>query len=84
MFMLIFIRDLGSSLMFFAAFLALLYVATGRLSFVVIGMTMFMVGAWLIYSTVSHVTDRVDIWLDPYQDPGGAGYQVLQVDVRSG
>lgn len=78
MFMLIFIRDLGSSLMFFAAFLALIYVATGRLSFVVIGMTMFMLGAWVIYSTVPHVTDRVDIWLDPYQDPSGAGYQVLQ------
>lgn len=78
MFMLIFIRDLGSSLMFFAAFLALIYVATGRLSFVVIGMTMFMLGAFLIYNTVPHVTDRVDIWLDPYQDPGGAGYQVLQ------
>ena len=78
MFMLIFIRDLGSSLMFFAAFLALLYVATGRFSFVVIGMAMFLVGAWVIYSTVPHVTDRVDIWLDPYQDPGGAGYQVLQ------
>lgn len=78
MFMLIFIRDLGSSLMFFAAFLALIYVATGRISFVVIGMAMFMVGAWVIYSTVPHVTDRVDIWLDPYQDPSGAGYQVLQ------
>ena len=46
MFMLVFIRDLGSSLMFFAAFLALLYVATGRFSFVVIGMAMFTVGAW--------------------------------------
>ncbi len=78
MFMLIFIRDLGSSLMFFAAFLALLYVATGRLSFVVIGMSMFMAGAWFIYSTVSHVTDRVDIWLDPYRDPSDSGYQVLQ------
>lgn len=78
MFMLIFIRDLGSSLMFFAAFLALIYVATGRLSFVVIGMAMFLVGAWVIYNTVPHVTDRVDIWLDPYQDPGDAGYQVLQ------
>ncbi len=42
MFMLVFIRDLGSSLMFFAAFLALLYVATGRFSFVVIGMAMFL------------------------------------------
>ncbi|MCB0828560.1 MAG: FtsW/RodA/SpoVE family cell cycle protein [Solirubrobacterales bacterium] len=78
MLMLIVIRDLGSSLMFFAAFLALIYVATGRLSFVVIGMVMFLVGAWVIYNTVPHVTDRVDIWLDPYQDPGDAGYQVLQ------
>ncbi|MGK2954374.1 MAG: FtsW/RodA/SpoVE family cell cycle protein [Solirubrobacterales bacterium] len=78
MFMLIFIRDLGSSLMFFAAFLSLLYVATGRISFVFIGMAMFLVGAFFIYNTVPHVTDRVDIWLDPYQDAGGAGYQILQ------
>jgi cell division protein FtsW (lipid II flippase) len=78
MFMLIFIRDLGSSLMFFAAFLALLYVATGRFSFVVIGMAMFTVGAWFITSTVPHVHDRVEIWLDPYGDPTGSGYQILQ------
>ncbi|MBN8866096.1 MAG: FtsW/RodA/SpoVE family cell cycle protein [Solirubrobacterales bacterium] len=78
MFMLIFIRDLGSSLMFFAAFLALIYVATGRLSFVIIGMLMFLAGAWVIYHVVPHVTDRVDIWLDPYQDPGDTGYQILQ------
>jgi cell division protein FtsW (lipid II flippase) len=64
--------------MFFSVFLALIYVATGRLSFVVIGTAMFMIGARIIYSTVPHVTDRVDIWLDPYQDPSGAGYQVLQ------
>ncbi|MGB0119555.1 MAG: FtsW/RodA/SpoVE family cell cycle protein [Solirubrobacterales bacterium] len=78
MFMLIFIRDLGSSLMFFAAFLSLVYVATGRLSFVLIGMAMFMIGAFFIYNLVPHVTDRVDIWLDPYQDAPGAGYQILQ------
>ncbi len=78
MFMLVFIRDLGSSLMFFAAFLALLYVATGRFSFVVIGMAMFVLGAWFFASTVPHVHDRVEIWLDPYADPLGSGYQVLQ------
>jgi cell division protein FtsW (lipid II flippase) len=78
MFMLVFIRDLGSSLMFFAAFLALLYVATGRFSFVVIGMAMFAAGAWFFASTVPHVHERVTIWLDPYQDPGGSGYQILQ------
>jgi cell division protein FtsW (lipid II flippase) len=85
MFMLVFIRDLGSSLMFFAAFLALLYVATGRFSFVVIGMVLFVVGAWFFASHVPHVHDRVDVWLDPYHDPdtgkydpGGSGYQILQ------
>jgi cell division protein FtsW (lipid II flippase) len=78
MFMLVFIRDLGSSLMFFAAFLALLYVATGRFSFVVIGMAMFLLGAWFFASTVPHVHDRVEIWLHPYDDPQGTGYQVLQ------
>jgi cell division protein FtsW (lipid II flippase) len=78
MLMLVFIRDLGSSLMFFAAFLALLYVATGRFSFVVIGMAMFVVGAWFFATTVPHVGDRVEIWLDPYADPTGTGYQILQ------
>jgi cell division protein FtsW (lipid II flippase) len=77
MFMLVFIRDLGSSLMFFAAFLALLYVATGRFSFVAIGMAMFLIGAWFFASTVPHVHDRIEIWLDPYQDPTGSGYQIL-------
>ncbi|HEY6145566.1 MAG TPA: FtsW/RodA/SpoVE family cell cycle protein [Solirubrobacterales bacterium] len=77
MFMLVFIRDLGSSLMFFAAFLALLYVATGRFSFVVIGMAMFLLGAWFFASTVPHVHDRVEIWLHPYNDPQETGYQIL-------
>jgi cell division protein FtsW (lipid II flippase) len=78
MLMLVFIRDLGSSLMFFAAFLALLYVATNRLSFVVIGIAMFVVGAWFFASTVGHVGDRVDIWLNPWEDTQGAGFQVAQ------
>lgn len=77
MFMLVFIRDLGSSLMFFAAFLALLYVATGRFSFVVIGMAMFLLGAWFFASTVPHVHDRIEIWLHPYNDPDETGYQIL-------
>jgi len=78
MFMLVFIRDLGSSLMFFAAFLALLYVATGRFSFVVIGMLMFFLGAWFFAATVPHVHDRGEIWLHPYNEPQGNGYQILQ------
>ena len=78
MVLLVFIRDLGSSLMFFGAFLALIYMATNRFSFVVIGLLMFLVGAWFFSTTIGHVGDRIDIWLDPYQDPSGTGYQVLQ------
>ena len=66
--MLVFIRDLGSSLMYFGAFLALLYVATNRLSFVVVGLLMFAAGAWFFATTVGHVQDRIDIWLDPFRD----------------
>ena len=79
MVMLFIIRDLGSSLMFFGAFLAVLYVATSRISFVVIGMALFAVGAWVMSATVAHVGDRVEIWLDPFGKgaPEGAG-QVTQ------
>ena len=78
MVMLVFIRDLGSSLMFFGAFLALIYVATNRISFVIIGLLMFFAGAWFFANTVGHVGDRIDVWLDPYADASGDGYQVLQ------
>jgi cell division protein FtsW (lipid II flippase) len=78
MLMLIFIRDLGSSLMFFGAFLALLYLATGRLFFVLAGLSLFVVGAWFFAGTVQHVGDRVDVWLDPWKDSGGSGYQIAQ------
>lgn len=76
MFMLVFIRDLGSSLMYFGAFLALLYVATNRLSFVVIGLLMFAAGAWFFATTVGHVQDRIDIWLDPFKTYNDTGYQI--------
>src|SRR6478736_9085038 len=76
MLMLVFIRDLGSSLMYFGAFLALLYVATNRLSFVVIGLLMFAAGAWFFSSTVGHVQDRIDIWLDPFKTYDSTGYQI--------
>jgi|AntDryMetagUQ889_1029465.scaffolds.fasta_scaffold00420_6 cell division protein FtsW (lipid II flippase) len=66
MIMLIFIRDLGSSLMFFGGFLALLYVATARLSLVGVGATMFLAGATFFANNVGHVQDRVDTWLDTF------------------
>ena len=66
MLMLIFIRDLGSSLMFFGGFLALLYVATARLSLVGVGATMFLGGAVYFANSLSHVHDRVLIWTDTF------------------
>ena len=71
-------RDLGAALLFFAVFLLLLYTATGRAGYVVLGLILFIVGAFVMYQLVDHVRTRVDIWLDPFADPSGAGYQVVQ------
>jgi cell division protein FtsW (lipid II flippase) len=71
-------RDLGAALLFFAVFLLLLYTATGRAGYVVLGLILFIVGAFVMYQLIDHVRTRVDIWLDPFADPSGAGYQVVQ------
>lgn len=71
-------RDLGAALLFFAVFLALTYAATGRLSLVIIGAVLFLVGSAVMANLFDHVRDRVAIWVDPFADPLGAGYQVVQ------
>jgi cell division protein FtsW (lipid II flippase) len=80
MLMLIVIRDLGSSLMFFGGFLALVYVATSRLSLVLAGLGMFLGGAWFISNRISHVQDRIDVWIDPFKPElvEKEGYQISQ------
>jgi cell division protein FtsW (lipid II flippase) len=78
MILLVFIRDLGSSVMFFGAFLALIYVATSRISFVIIGLLLFVAGAYFFAHTSAHIQQRFDIWLDPFKDAGGSGYQISQ------
>ena len=75
-------RELGTSLMFYGAFLALLYVATGRLSFPLIGLALFALGAWWVASHVGHVHARILAWEQPfdpalYNRPGGS-YQLAQ------
>src|SRR6476469_9345808 len=82
MLMLVFIRDLGSSVMFFGAFLALLYVATNRLSLVLPGLVLFLGGPAFLDKHVPHVHERVEAWLHPfrpalYNKPGGS-YQIAQ------
>jgi len=71
-------RDLGAALLFFAVFLALVYAATGRISLVVIGAMLFFAGSALMANIFPHVRDRIDIWLDPFADPLGSGYQIVQ------
>ncbi len=76
--LMVFMKDLGTSLLFFGALLALLYAATGRIFYVLVGLVLFFIGATVLYFIFPHVQTRVDIWLDPWQDPRGKGYQIVQ------
>jgi cell division protein FtsW (lipid II flippase) len=71
-------RDLGAALLFFAVFLLLLYTATARAGYVVLGLLLFLIGAFVMYQLIPHVRTRVDIWIDPFASAQGAGYQVVQ------
>src|SRR3546814_707346 len=71
-------KDLGSSLLFFALFVALLWVSTERATYLVVGVLLFAGGALFAHSPFTHVQDRVTIWLDPWQDPQGEGYQIVE------
>jgi cell division protein FtsW (lipid II flippase) len=72
------IRDLGTSLLFFGIFVAMLYVATERVSWIIIGLLLFSGGAVLMFTLFSHLQLRVRIWLDPFADPTGDGFQIVQ------
>ena len=79
---LVFQRDLGSSLLFFGLFLVMLYVSTERPGWLVVGSGLFLGGAFLAYELFGHVQTRVNIWLSPfkyYDDADGAqSYQVVE------
>jgi cell division protein FtsW (lipid II flippase) len=70
--------DLGSALLYYGIFLAMLYIATARLSFVAAALGLFLVGAFAITRVTPHVQERVDIWLNPYKYAQTSGYQILQ------
>jgi cell division protein FtsW (lipid II flippase) len=74
---LVFQRDLGSSLLFFGLFLVMLYIATERAGWLVVGSVMFAGGALTAYSLFSHVQTRVDGWVDPFADTDRFG-QIVQ------
>ncbi len=71
-------KDLGSSLLFFAVFLAMVYMATGRASYLGVGAVMFAAGAAFAYSAFGHVQDRVTTWLNPWPTSDGRGFQLVQ------
>ena len=71
-------KDLGSSLLFFGIFIVMLYVATERTSWLVIGLLLFAGGAFTAWTIFGHVQQRVAIWLHPFDDAQGDGYQLVQ------
>ena len=74
----VFERDLGSALIFFTLFVVMLYVATGRIGYVVVSIALLAVGGVFCYMCFNHVRVRVQIWLDPFQDASGNGLQIVQ------
>lgn len=74
----VFQRDLGSALLFFVLFIVMLWVATGRASYVAVGMTLFAGSAYFAWTMFDHVQTRVTTWIDPWSDPSGSGFQVIQ------
>ena len=70
-------RDLGAALLFFGVFLALTYAATGRVSLVVIGSGLFLIGSAIMASLFPHVQERIAIWIDPWSDPLDSGFQII-------
>ena len=82
MVVLIFQRDLGTALLYFGLFLVMIYVATARISWVILGLTLFVGGAVIAGSTLSYVHGRFTSWLDPFNpaiyDKVGGSYQLVQ------
>jgi cell division protein FtsW (lipid II flippase) len=74
----VFEKDLGTSLLLYASFLVVVYLATQRFSWVMIGLGLFAAGSVMAYFIFDHVRVRVRMWWDPFSDPDGSGYQLVQ------
>ena len=71
-------KDLGSALVFFFVFLVMLYVASGKKTYVIAGVLMMAIGAVGLYFVFDHIQVRVATWLDPFADAQNTGYQLVQ------
>ena len=78
MLIVVFEKDLGSALVLFFLFLAMLYVTSGKKFYLVVGLGLAAVAAVGLYFMFSHVQTRVDIWLNPFKDATNKGYQLVQ------
>jgi cell division protein FtsW (lipid II flippase) len=74
----VFERDLGSSMLFFALFVVMLYAATARASYVVTGIALFAGGTLFAYQAFAHVQSRIAAWLDPWSRIETSGFQIAQ------
>jgi cell division protein FtsW (lipid II flippase) len=71
-------NDMGSGILYFGVFLAMLYIATARLSYVIAGAGLFAAGSFFAARRVPHIHERVDTWLNPWPDVHTTGYQIVQ------
>jgi cell division protein FtsW (lipid II flippase) len=71
-------NDLGTALLFFGITLAMVYVATGRAAYAVVGIGVFAAGSWGVYRMIAHVHERFAVWLDPWTTAHSTGYQIVQ------
>lgn len=76
--LLVFQKDLGMALLFFSVFLAMFYAATGRFSYLVIGISLFALGVVLMYQIFPHVQERFAVFIDPWSRADAGGYQLVQ------
>lgn len=74
----VFEKDLGSALIVYFVFLTMLYVASGKKFYLIVGLLTIAIGAVILFFFFSHVQVRVDTWLDPFADPTNTGYQLVQ------
>ncbi|GAA1618501.1 FtsW/RodA/SpoVE family cell cycle protein [Leucobacter chromiireducens] len=75
---LVFQRDLGTSLLYFGLFLSMLYLATGRIGWIILGVGLFLVGGLVASQTLEYVNQRFENWLNPFADPYGVSHQMVQ------
>ena len=73
-------NNLGTALLLFGIFLTVLYIATGRMLYVVVGLLAFGAAVYVSAHLFGRVEVRVVDWLNPWSDPGGTGFQQIQSD----